>query len=137
MRTLRSPSVVKNAKAFALCALVALTLAMSIRDNLPASQEEIVRVAASMGGNPSAASAFRVGLAREPDPTKGRLRAMRAHALAQAKPASAPGAASETVKDRMAMASGLAACLLVVGGRILARRLQGRQPRRTAAQKMQ
>lgn len=129
--------MVKNAKALALCALAVLTLAMSVRDNLPASQDEIVRVAASVGGNPSAASALREDLMREPDPSKGRLRAMRAHALAQAKPASAPGTVSETVKDRMAMASGLAACLLVVGGRILVRRLQGRQPRRAVAQKMQ
>ncbi|SPA23726.1 exported hypothetical protein [Cupriavidus taiwanensis] len=127
----------KNVKGIALCALVALTLTMSVRDNLPASEEEILRVVASVGGYPSAATALREGLMREPDPTKGRLRAMRAQALAQAKPAPAPGTFSETVKDRMAMISGLAACLLVVAGRILSRRLQGRRPRRPVVQKMQ
>ncbi|SOZ17323.1 exported hypothetical protein [Cupriavidus taiwanensis] len=129
--------MIKNVKGIALYALVALTLAMSVRDNLPASEEEILRAVASVGGYPSAATALREGLMREPDPTKGRLRAMRAQALAQAKSAPVPGTLSETVKDRMAMVSGLAACLLVVVGRISIRRLQGRQPRRPVVQKMQ
>ncbi|GLC94852.1 hypothetical protein Tamer19_42600 [Cupriavidus sp. TA19] len=62
---------------------------------------------------------------------------MRAQAIAQAKRAPAPGTVFETVKDRMAMASGLAACLLVVGGRMWSADFQGRPPRRTVVQKMQ
>ncbi|AMR78568.1 hypothetical protein A2G96_12910 [Cupriavidus nantongensis] len=127
--------MLEKAKTLALCALVILTLTMSIRDQLPATQDDIVGAMASLHHLPAAAAALQRNLVLQPHPTKAALRRMRAEVLDETtRTATSDESLSSEARNRLAILVGLTSCVVLVALRILVRRLQ-RRWNTTAARK--
>lgn len=127
----------EKAKTLVLCALVLLTLAMSVRDQFPATQADIVDAMARLQHLPAAATALRRSLVLEPHPSKAALRRMRASALDETTPKSTPAeTVSSEARNRLAILVGLTSCVVLLALRALVRRLRSRS-NTTAARKLQ